>query len=510
MRSGAPAWLAAVSALVCLLAARVMWLAWSYYFGGGPRYPLESGAIALVVGGAIVVLLRSGDKAPAHANRDHLPVAWLPVFFVAALCVYGPALQLGLLSDDYSLRAMAQSRGLGVGSGWFFRPIPIAVWRLLLAFSNSAVPLHALNILLHGLNAFLVGALGVRLGMRRPAALVGATLFLTFPAAPEAVAWASGIQDVLLTTLALGAVIVAGGENQSGWRTAGACVLLVLGLGTKETAICIPALIAICWLTPLRMRHLREWRLYIALVAVAAAYSVFRAWIGLGKGYLVVPSRYFFKQLIAVAFGTLVTPWRSPMSPAARWLAFASVIALTLLLTHAFLAWRRTDVPFRRAARLALWVLAAVAPVFTYFFVNAQLEGSRYLYLAECGWALLAADLMRTAADRVRWRSLALACVAGTAVLSSTITLEREIAVWRRAADLRDRVLAEARASIINNRCAAARFTHVPDSVVGAYVFRNGFREALGSPRDQATSTTVGCDFTWNGDRFVPTGAKDR
>lgn len=501
-----PAWLAGASVLVCLLAGRVVWLAWSYYFGGAPRYRLESAAIALVLVGVIVVLVRSTDTTLARADRPNLSLLWLPIFAIAAVCLYAPAFRLGLLSDDYVLRTMAESESLGTGAGWFFRPVALALWRLVLAVSGSAVPLHALNILLHGLNAFLVAMLGARLGMRREVALVGAALFLAFPAAPEAVAWASGIQDVLLTTLALGAVIVASGAHQNGWRTAGVCALLALALGTKETAICIPVLIATCWLAPMRVQS-RYWHPYIAVVAVAAIYVAFRVWIGIGMEYLAPPSRYFFKQLIALTVGTLATPWRSPVSSFEQWLAFVAVVVLTLLVTHAFLIWRRTDEPFGRAARLAFWALAAVAPVFTYFFVSPRLEGSRYLYLAECGWALFAAELMRTATDRARRQSLALACAAGAAILASAITLERELDVWRRAADMRDRVLTEARASITKGRCAAAHFNDVPDSVDGAYVFRNGLREALRISGDEGISVAAGCDFTWNGDRFVLTVA---
>jgi hypothetical protein len=149
-------------------------------------------------------------------------------------------------------------------------------------------------------------------------------------------------------------------------------------------------------------------------------------------------------------------------------------------------------------------VLAAVAPVFTYFFISGQLEGARYVYLAECGWALLVAQLMRTTTDYVTQNTLALACVAGAAIVTSSLTLEHELSVWRRAADLRDHVLNEAHGSILNGRCAVAHFSDVPDSVDGAYVFRNGFREALGLRGDEASPE---CNFTWNGGRFLPIAA---
>jgi hypothetical protein len=461
--------------LSCVLALRVVWLAWSFYFAAAPRYPLESATIALVIVGLITMLSRSGDAPATERHSDRFPVDWLPGFIVAAVCLYAPALRLGLLSDDYSLRALAVSGNLGVGSGWFFRPLPLALWRVLLAVRDSAMALHALNIVLHGVNAFLVGALGVRLGLPRRAALVGAAMFLTFPAAPEAVAWASGIQDVLLTTLALAAVLVAGEAHRSAWRTVAACGVFALALASKETAICVPLLVAICWFKPLTMRRRRDWWMYVALVGVAVTYTVLRVRSGLGAGYLAAPSRYFFKQMLALTFGTLITPWRTPASFAAAWLPFLAVVTVTALLTHALLTWRRADLPFHRAVRLTLWALASVAPVFTFFFVTPQLEGSRYLYLAECGWALLTADLIRTATTRVNRRPAVFLGASAVAILASAVTLEREIEMWRRAADLRDRVLVEAHASMQQHHCTAAHFVDVPESVDGPFVFRMDF-----------------------------------
>jgi hypothetical protein len=383
-------WLLAASTVVCVLAARVVWLGWLYIFHAGPRYRLESAAIALVIVGAIVLLARPSEEPsqpsepsePLEPSRlspslEPLSLQWLPLFLVAALTLYSPALGLGLLSDDYTLRAMAQSDGLGAGSGWFFRPLPLLLWRALLAITDSGVLLHIVNVLLHGLNAFLVATLGRAMGMCRSVALGGAALFLTFPAAPEAVVWAAGVQDVLMTTMALGAVVAARAVAPSGRRIATIVLLAVLGLGSKETAICIPALVAICWISPSRVRRWQEWRPYIALLVVTGIYLAIRVPMGLSSGYLAAPSRYFFKQLIVTAYGTLTTPWRAPTSPMEQWLSFLAMALLVLLLVHAFLSWRRSDARLHRDLRLACWVLLAVAPVFTFFFIGPQLEGYR-------------------------------------------------------------------------------------------------------------------------------------
>jgi hypothetical protein len=372
------------------LATRVVWLAWEYYFAGGPRYRVESAVIALVIVGVIAIVLRRDDDpaaAPPRLPAKPVRLLWLPFFIVAAVALYHRAIGLGFLSDDYTLRAMAQSDNLGSGTGWFFRPLPLLLWRGLLAAGDSPAVLHLLNIVLHGTNAFLVAALGVAMGTRREVALGAAALFLTFPALPEAVVWTAGIQDVLMTTMALGAVVVSARGTVEVWRIALVCGLLLLGLGSKETAICVPVLIALCWVTRVRLRQ--DVALYSAIGLVTAIYLAIRLSIGIGSDYFGTPTRYFFKQMITIAFGTLAVPWRAPVSTLERWLAFAAVAFIVLLLVYACLTWRLAESRLQRNLRLALCVLASIAPVFTLFFVGPLLEGARYLYLASCAWSLM-------------------------------------------------------------------------------------------------------------------------
>src|SRR5262245_43215384 len=100
-------WRAASLILIGALASRAVWFAWQYYFAAGPRYRVESAIIALVVVGLVVVLMRRDETAVA-ATEPHspLPIWWLPLFIVVAIALYAPALGLGFLSDDYTLRAM--------------------------------------------------------------------------------------------------------------------------------------------------------------------------------------------------------------------------------------------------------------------------------------------------------------------------------------------------------------------------------------------------------------------
>ena len=75
-------------------------------------------------------------------------------------------------------------------------------------------------------------------------------------------------------------------------------------------------------------------------------------------------------------------------------------------------------------------------------------------------------------------------------------------------AHLRDRVLTDARAGITGTGCSHATVTGVPDSVEGAYVFRNGFAEAAGltpasAPGADSARPADECRFTWSESGFV-------
>ena len=190
----------------------------------------------------------------------------------------------------------------GTGIGWFFRAVPLLLWRGS-RWHSATLPLHSIsiNVLLHGVNAYLVAALGSAMGMRRRTSRLGwrRNSFLAFPALPEAVAWTAGIQDVLMTTMALGRGGGVGrASHPGGRRIAIVCVLLILGLASKETAICIPAthrvLLADAVASQSATGHALRWRSLL----VTVVYLAIRLPMGIGGEYLAAPSRYFFKQMI--------------------------------------------------------------------------------------------------------------------------------------------------------------------------------------------------------------------
>jgi hypothetical protein len=114
------------------------------------------------------------------------------------------------------------------------------------------------------------------------------------------------------------------------------------------------------------------------------------------------------------------------------------------------------------------------------------------------------ADLLASVSDRLSRPTMMFGGAVALVSFMFVVSVQREIGIWQQAADLRNRVLAEARTVRGNAGCSEATFSKVPDSVDGAYVFRNGFPEAIGGSALQPTTVPPECSFTWAGDGFAP------
>jgi hypothetical protein len=480
-----------LTSLLLVAFARSAWFAASYYLQSAPRFRLESAVILFVVIG--MALATSQKVGPAEKDADtRYPSLW-PGLLCAAVAVllYLPSLSVGMLSDDYSLLAMSQSSTLGVGAGWYFRPLPLLIWRLLSLLSDNPVLLHMVNVALHALNAYLVVELASLLGMSGLGIFSAGLIFATFPAAAEAVVWLSGVQDLLLTSLALASVIAA----LTGRTTLAICCF-ALGLATKETAICIPVLVLIQArsLEALRQRS----SLWIGFGSLLVVYVVARIALGTPTGYFVPPTSYMLKEILVLSFGTLAAPFRTHAS----WSALVTVEIVLAMAAVACVRWSRTSSNFHRALRAAIWVFAAVGPVYSMFFVGDDLQGSRYVYLAACGWAILWVTFTTETAGILRRPTLVSTALTGVLLVISVHAIIGELRVWRAAGTVRDTVLQEAHIAMRGSSCETFEFVGVPDQIEGAYVFRNGLWEALFKNAPPISRPAADCRLTWTDHRF--------
>ena len=480
-----------------------------YYVSGGPRFPVESAFFIFVGVGVLAVLarragpdrLRQGYGGPpkphAKAERPGLQdkgpglqaVALAALLIFATFLLYAPALQVGLLSDDFVIAAWAERLELvHLEATGFVRPGVPLFWRTLQTLPlDFGVTAHAANIVLHGVNAALVSVIALRFGVRRPEAVAAGAMFAVFPGLSEAVVWLSGVQDVLMTTLALMAVVLATAADP---KVMPAVATSVAALLVKETAIMIPLLSALVVAARDGVRPGRKQRIALAsLAVVSVGYALARAAAGVPSSFLDVGDwRYFVKQLVANAFAAVGAPWTDEWGRTHAGIALMRASAIVVLLAAAFFVWRRRDATFRAAAACAAWVLAAAVPAFSLFYVGPNLEGGRYVYLAAAGFAILLALLVGLAADRFRVVPRAVAITLLTALLAAPFlpAIRSDLRRWQAAAGVRQDILGRVRAEADRAGCTTFAAEGEADSVAGAYVFRHGLAEALGLP--EATS----------------------
>jgi hypothetical protein len=502
----------ALSWLLLALAAYLIVLLARYFYGSDlPRFRVETIFMWFAGVGAIAVFLRK--PAPDRLGQFDARASWLSaawawpalwaIFAVMALAVHGSALRIGFLSDDFVLADWALRRDWVHTETGFFRPVVPMVWALLsfLPFPLE-LTLHAANVLLHAVNALLIVSLGRSLGLSRGVAVGAGLLFLTFPAMTEAIVWTSGIQDVLMTSLVLASVVALAGVDDRSSLGPLAVAAGIVALGVKETAIAAPVLGWLVWAS-LDGDRPRARRTLVIMTGAAVAYAGFRVLAGMPSAYATGIDRYFVKQLLVEPFATLGEPWSTQWMHAHPAIALARGTLLVLLAAAGFWTWSRRDREFRRAAMLAAWVLVGMLPVFSYFHVSAALEGSRYLYLPAAGFSILLAGLIGDAARRLVPRhSAAMAAVTLAALaITSVIALRAETARWSDAARLRDTILAS---FPLAEPCSTFVTEGAVDNLDGAYVLRNGLREALEKRGLVVPATEDGtrCKVGWT-DRLV-------
>ena len=147
---------------------------------------------------------------------------------------------------------------------------------------------HLANLILHGVVAWLVFLLALRLGMTATAAWTAGAAFSLLPIHSEAVAWVVGRAELLATAGYLLALLLILDYRQHGrrWRLLAASVIFIAAVLSKENALtllAVPPIVALVLPGPVqkRRRDFETWAwLLVALVGVMAI----RATVGEGLG----------------------------------------------------------------------------------------------------------------------------------------------------------------------------------------------------------------------------------
>jgi hypothetical protein len=425
---------------------------------------------------------------------------------IAGGVAYAGALGIGLLSDDYVLRAsIVEGRDPWQGAQ-FARPVALALWRAMWFAGGGAASLHLLNILLHIVSAVAAGAIAGRIGLSSKGAFIAAFTFLLWPTQVEPVAWAAGVFDVLATALIVTAVWIC--VRRDALLASYGDVLLVGGLSTlalftKENAVALPvlALIALAPNLKAETRSPRQITLLLVTLLTTAGYLCWRLIAGLPLAGTSSFSRYVVKEQLSRTFGALAVPYAAETIQAFPIVAIVTAVGTVGLVAAAIVASPRRSGAHLVVVQGVLWCLVAALPTVGFLFIGPYLDGSRYLYLSTLGWGLMLGGLLHITWPRPYLRTAAVAFLV-LVFVAVGVEQQRRLSDWRRAASLRDGILAQARSLAMERRCLSVTVSHLPQRFKGAQLFNNGFAEAL---RDSWTpgNSTNNCRWTWTGSTFL-------
>jgi hypothetical protein len=205
-----------------------------------------------------------------------------------------------------------------------YRPVPDLVWRALWkvgARDQSAWPHDYLNVMLHGLNGALLVILVLRWTRDRGTAWLAGGLFVSAAVVTEAVSGVVGLADVLGGTGALLALLAL--NLRLPFMPIAVFWAAMLGLYSKESALCIVPLVPIAALLTSQITHprraLRWARASAAAIAVGAAFVFYvemrRRWFPVAVPAELTVEANAGKPLLHRFFATALRWYAQPMLP---------------------------------------------------------------------------------------------------------------------------------------------------------------------------------------------------
>jgi hypothetical protein len=432
--------------------------------------------------------------------------------------VFSPCLFDFFLSDDF----VWISGGVDLPLGDLFRNSPQPTYNIFRplvvvlfsafhwVFRLSPFGYHLTSILVHSINGLLFYSILSRLSLRKDVALVAAVIFVTHFAHEESVFWISSICVLGCWFFCLSSILTFLAWMENG-RIRFYFLSLCLGataLFLREDAFTLPLILCfIVWLQNLRSKHepgnvlgvkmggrvaigLAPFFLtlpgYLYLRSISLPHLQFGALFSLNPVNVVRNSAYFLANLTfptRIVFDAIGYRHSAIINSAVNSIDSNLVLVLVTFFIIAISAWA-LFIWGRRAGRnsklLALAFLVALLPL-----VFFRAYGLRFTYLPLLGFSPAAASVLfwfvkkvSRSHPRVEKRCVCVSLIL-IILLNFLVLFERHL-WWSKAGQTCEETLASAGSAISSlPPGSTACFLDLPSRINGAYVFKNGFVEAM-------------------------------
>ena len=412
---------------------------------------------------------------------DHFTKKNLPVFLLLAVLgfiFYFPILNNEFLSDDYlSLyRIRIEKQVLIKG---FLRPLmDVSFYFNNLISGLNAWSYYLLNLLIHIANAFLLYRFALAFfileNKKQPQlAVMISCLFLVYPFHNEGVVWLTGRLASMAALFALLMLNVWISRRSLTWRVVVCIPLYVLGFLAYESILLLPFVLA------LLSGGERFSKMYFLKMGTCAAVITGAALLG----------RFFISGAVYGKYGDrlvksdwqlylergLKTLGRSFLPPlentalmiAAFILVTVVLIVLNFWILKKILSKEQTVVYYKLVGSFFIMMLLPML-----FGVSTKTsEGDRLLYLPSLFLCMMLGYWIVMLSDRVKVQLASfvlLFCSFSYLVVMNNIQ-------WEKASD----AAAQLTDAALSSRNIDVYLVNVPDELEGAYVFRNGWTEAM-------------------------------
>lgn len=303
---------------------------------------------------------------------------------------------------------------------------------------------HLTNVVLHGVNGFLLYRVAIAAKLPAPSAAFAGALFVVFPWHVESVAWISGRTDVLATAWALvclGTYLEARDDDgRQRWKLIGVSLgAYALALLSKDPSVALPGLIAATDLVmPDRLRGTKRVRDVATAWCAFAVVTLVYLWIrtralgsvlGGADGFLAGKGDFFHGVVVPWEdnFGLLFEPYnREAVGALDRYFAWGFAAAWGLVAVACADAIRTRCARGRVVLLGFLWFVLSVAPFAKGIHVEPTLQNARFLYLATAAASLFVAALAVPALGAAS----AVAAVAYVSICVATLEKNQEPWIW--------------------------------------------------------------------------------
>jgi len=356
-----------------------------------------------------------------------------------------------------------------------YRPLTVFTYALNYRASGlSAAAFHATNVALHAATALVLFLFAGELLGSAAAAFAAASIFAVHPIHVEAVAGIVGRAEILVALFALAALWV--GRKPSVAAAAGAGLLYLLALFSKESAVTLPLLFGLYDWT--RRDQLRERGLlsvkalaprYASLASALVVYLAFRlnavaqhayvwsGWLGVpAYARLLTANRVLVEYLGMFLWPrTLLADYWVTDVPISRSIADAPALLSSILLVGLILL-LATKLRRRRTLVFSIaWFLVTILPASNLFFASGLGKAERILYLPSVGLCLAVGCGILALEGRPGIRRVALAAALPAALLALGARTVRRNTDWRDTFTLASASLAVSPHSFLMNNLVA-------------------------------------------------------